>query len=120
MSVLEKDRTVGWDAIPAYGPNESGGFSLMQTFAEWFAWQPYRCGFLAAIFSVFILLPFHKTGAKACFTLAALIWWLLTYTEATTSPTSNIRIDLVFTLPAAAILGVLALVLMVFGRKRNV
>jgi hypothetical protein len=97
-----------------------GDFSVMQILAEWFAWRPYRCGLIALTFSVWMFLPFYKTWAKMCFAVAALGWWWLTYTESTTPHDLNIRVDLVFTLPVAMFLGVIAIAAIVFGRRRNI
>ncbi|RJG02185.1 hypothetical protein D3878_11840 [Noviherbaspirillum sedimenti] len=92
----------------------------MELFAELFAWHPYRCGLVALALSVSVFLPFYRILARMCFFLAALVWWWLTYTEFTTPHDLNIRVDLVFTLRAAMFLGIVAMVAMAIGWRRNV
>ena len=91
----------------------------MQIFVEWFAWHPYRCGLIAIVLSLILFLPVYKTWAKICIGLAALTWWFLTYTEATTPRSLNARIDLIFLSRAATTMGMVALIALALGWKRQ-
>ncbi|TCS37512.1 hypothetical protein EDC30_104316 [Paucimonas lemoignei] len=91
----------------------------MQFFAEWFAWRPYRCALVALVLSAMLFLPRHKTWAKICIGAAALTWWYLTYTEATTPRGFAIRIDFVFLSRAATATAIVALIAMALGWKRS-
>lgn len=91
----------------------------MQIFVEWFAWRPYRCGLVAMVLSLLLFLPVYKTWAKICLGLAASTWWFLTYTEASTPRNLGARIDLIFFSRMAIATGIVALIALVFGWKRQ-
>jgi uncharacterized membrane protein len=92
-------------------------YPVLRVFADGFSWSPFRCGIVALFFTVFMFSPHYKNGAKLIIGIAALVWWFLTYTEATTPVTSSIRIDLLFSLPAAILFGLLGLAMLFIGRK---
>lgn len=93
---------------------------VLSAFGDYFAFHPVKCASVAAFFTVFVFLPFHRIAAKFILVLAAGTWWLLTYTEATTPISSNIRVDLAFTLPTAIVFGTAAITMLIMGRSRNV
>ncbi|THF64582.1 hypothetical protein E6C76_10990 [Pseudothauera nasutitermitis] len=89
----------------------------LRLFGSIFVFQPWRCALVAGIFSIFIASPFHRAYARISALFAALAWWLVTYTEATTPISANIRIDLVMTLPVLLVSGVVAIFALIVGRK---
>lgn len=95
---------------------------VLRVLAEWFAWHPLRCAFVAAIFTVFALLPLEERFGKLVVCGAAAMWWYFAYVEATTPMTWSMRFDLLLILPVAMVLGLCALVAVALtwpGRKFN-
>ena len=88
---------------------------------KWFVLHPWRIALVMAVMLSPVVLPVRvRLSRRRRWLMSACVapWVVFAYTEATTAVTSNIRVDLVLTVPVCTIALVVWVMLLASSRKK--
>ena len=85
-----------------------------------FAFHPFRCALIAAVFTSALFFQRYSRGTKFILGGVAVAWWAFAVLEAVTPSQMNIRVDLVFLGPAFLLLAIVGAGCLVAGSRGRV